>query len=169
MKNFLILTLCFLLTFSMTACGKEDTTSNIPDNSELALNTTSSEVIKDVNSSEEMDSENEMKQDNIEFGLTINDTYYPIPITLKQFVDEGWSISDKTPYFLNPMVGEDYYEMRTNWSLSKNGEGKKTVYFWKSQLQTKQLPKKPSHIKKLKMELLILSPFFMMKRIPVLS
>ena len=44
MKNFLILTLCFLLTFSMTACGKEDTTSNIPDNSELALNTTSSEV-----------------------------------------------------------------------------------------------------------------------------
>lgn len=164
----------------MTACGKEDTTSNIPDNSELALNTTSSEVTKDVNSSEEMDSESEMKQDNIEFGLTINDTYYPIPITLKQFVDEGWSISDKTPYFLNPMVGEDYYEMRTNWSLSKNGEGilpggsiirllEKTVYFWKSQLQTKQLPKKPSHIKKLKMELLILSPFFMMKRIPVLS
>ena len=54
MKNFLILTLCFLLTFSMTACGKEDTTSNIPDNSELALNTTSSEVTKDVNSSEEI-------------------------------------------------------------------------------------------------------------------
>ena len=123
MKKILIFTLCFLLTFSMTACAKEDTLSIPPDNSEAALNTTSSEVTKDVNTSEEMDSENEMKQDNIEFGLAINDTYYPIPITLKQLVNEGWSISDKTPYFLNPMVGESYYEMRTNWSLSKNGEG----------------------------------------------
>lgn len=123
MKKILIFTLCFLLTFSMTACAKEDTLSIPPDNSEAALNTTSSEVTKDVNTSEEMDGENEMKQDNIEFGLTINDTYYPIPITLKQLVNEGWSISDKTPYFLNPMVGESYYEMRTNWSLSKNGEG----------------------------------------------
>lgn len=123
MKIFLILTICFLLTFSMTACGKEETTPNIPDNSEIALNTTNSEVTKDVNSSKEMDSENEMKQNNIEFGLTINDTYYPIPIALKQLVNEGWNISDKTPYFLNPMVSEDYYEMRTNWSLSKNGEG----------------------------------------------
>lgn len=123
MKKNLIFTLCFLLTFSMTACAKEDTLSIPPDNSEAALNTTSSEVTKDVNTSEEMDSENEMKQDNIEFGLAINDTYYPIPITLKQLVNEGWSISDKTPYFLNPMVGESYYEMRTNWSLSKNGEG----------------------------------------------
>ena len=106
MKKILIFTLCFLLTFSMTACAKEDTLSIPPDNSEAALNTTSSEVTKDVNTSEEMDNENEMKQDNIEFGLAINDTYYPIPITLKQLVNEGWSISDKTPYFLNPMVGE---------------------------------------------------------------
>ena len=63
MKKILIFTLCFLLTFSMTACAKEDTLSIPPDNSEAALNTTSSEVTKDVNTSEEMDSENEMKQD----------------------------------------------------------------------------------------------------------
>ncbi len=107
MKKFFILILCFLLTLSMTACAKEDTLSIQSDNSESALNTTSSEVNKDVNTSEELDGENEMKQDNIEFGLTINDIYYPIPITLKQLVNEGWSISDKTPYFLNPMVGED--------------------------------------------------------------
>lgn len=61
-------------------------------------------------------------QDVVEFGLTINDTYYPIPSTLKQFLDNGWSISAQTPYFL-PLVSEDYYESRANLSLSDDGEG----------------------------------------------
>ena len=69
------------------------------------------------------ESENKMIKNNFEFGLTINDTYFSVPSSLKQLLDDGWTISDKKPYFLNPLVGEDYYPMRTNWSLSKDGKG----------------------------------------------
>lgn len=65
----------------------------------------------------------EMMHDTIELGLTINNTYYPIPRALKQFIDDGWSISNQTPYFMHPMVGEGYYETRANLSLSKDGSG----------------------------------------------
>ena len=69
------------------------------------------------------ESENKMIKNNFEFGLTINDTYFSVPSSLKQLIDDGWTISNKTPYFLNPLVGEDYYAMRTDWSLSKDGKG----------------------------------------------
>lgn len=73
-------------------------------------------------STERTGGEDEMPQDVIDFGLTINDIYYPIPSALKQFLDDGWSISSQTPYFLQPMVSEDYYEMRTDLSLSEDGK-----------------------------------------------
>lgn len=99
-----MLAMCFLLVFPMTVCGKEYTISNIPDNSETSLNTTNLEKIKNVNNSEETERENEMIQDDIEFGLTINDIYYPIPIALKQLDNDGWVISNQTPYFLSQLV-----------------------------------------------------------------
>ena len=69
------------------------------------------------------ESENKMIKNNFEFGLTINDTYFSVPSSLKKLIDDGWIISNKTPYFLNPLVGEDYYAVRTDWSLSKDGKG----------------------------------------------
>ncbi|MCF2672935.1 hypothetical protein I6E43_05910 [Fusobacterium varium] len=63
------------------------------------------------------------RMENItEFGLTINNIYYPIPSTLKQFLDKGWIISTQTPHLL-PLVSEDYYEVRSNFSLSKDSKG----------------------------------------------
>lgn len=93
MKKYLMVITCFLLVISINIYG----------------------VTKE--------SDNEMVKNNFEFGLTINDTYFPVPSTLKQLIDDGWVISDKKPYFLNPLVGEDYYPMRTDWSLSKDGKG----------------------------------------------
>lgn len=78
-----------------------------------------------INASKTIDmKENEYKklQNTVEFGLTINNVYYPIPSTLKQFLDDGWIISTQTPYLL-PLVSEDYYELRSNFSLSKDGKG----------------------------------------------
>ena len=60
--------------------------------------------------------------ENMELGLTVNGVYYPIPISLKQLTDDGWKISGQTPYFLEPFVGEEYYETRADWSLSKDGQ-----------------------------------------------
>ena len=56
-------------------------------------------------------------------GLAVNGTYYAVPSALQQFIADGWTISDQMPYFLRPMVGEDYYEIRTDWSLSQDGQG----------------------------------------------
>ncbi|WP_035945574.1 hypothetical protein [Fusobacterium perfoetens] len=71
----------------------------------------------------DMEVENKMEKD-IDFGLTINNKYFPVPITLEKLIKDGWKISDETPYFLNPLVGEDYYEVRKDWSLS---EDKKSI------------------------------------------
>lgn len=71
----------------------------------------------------DMEGENKMEKD-IDFGLTINNKYFPVPITLEKLIKDGWKISDETPYFLNPLVGEDYYEVRKDWSLS---EDKKSI------------------------------------------
>lgn len=114
MKKLFIFTMCFLLAFPMTACGKEEGSSHLPP---------PSEPVTDPTISEEKEGETERMQDSAVLGLTINDTYYPIPISLRQLIDDGWSISDQAPYFLFPMVGEDYYEIRANWSLSEDGEG----------------------------------------------
>lgn len=114
MKKLSVFTMSFFLFFSMTTYSKEADTLYVPVNSKLASTTTNSA---------EVDSGIEMKHDNLKFGLTINDTYYPIPITVKKLVSDGWSITNKPPYFLKPMVGDGYYETRTNWSLSKNLDG----------------------------------------------
>lgn len=71
----------------------------------------------------DMEGENKMEKD-IDFGLTINNKYFPVSITLEKLIKDGWKISDETPYFLNPLVGEDYYEVRKDWSLS---EDKKSI------------------------------------------
>lgn len=76
-----------------------------------------------ITNSKEVESENKMLKNNYEIGLKINDVYFSVPSSLKQFLDDGWKISDKEPYFLQPLVGEDYYKIRTNWSLSKDGNG----------------------------------------------
>ena len=93
MKKYLMIIICFLLAISTGIYGATK------------------------------ESENKMIKNNFEFGLTINDTYFSVPSPLKQLIDDGWTVSNKTPYFLNPMVGEDYYAMRTDWSLSKDGKG----------------------------------------------
>lgn len=93
MKKYLMIITCFLLVLSINIYG----------------------ITKE--------SEGEMIKNNFKFGLTINDTYFSVPSSLKQLIDDGWTISNKTPYFLNPLVGEDYYTMRTDWSLSKDGKG----------------------------------------------
>lgn len=93
MKKYLMIITCFLLVLSINIYG----------------------ITKE--------SEGEMIKNNFKFGLTINDTYFSVPSSLKQLIDDGWTISNKTPYFLNPLVGEDYYAMRTDWSLSKDGKG----------------------------------------------
>ena len=93
MKKYLITITCFLLVISINIFGATK------------------------------ESENKMIKNNFEFGLTINGTYFSVPSSLKQLIDDGWTISNKTPYFLNPLVGEDYYTVRTDWSLSKDGKG----------------------------------------------
>ncbi|WP_304206988.1 hypothetical protein [Fusobacterium perfoetens] len=93
MKKYLMIITCFLLIISINIYGATK------------------------------ESENKMIKNNFEFGLTINDTYFSVPSSLKQLIDDGWTISNKTPYFLKPLVGEDYYAIRTNWSLSKDGKG----------------------------------------------
>ena len=93
MKKYLMIITCFLLVISINIYGATK------------------------------ENENKMIKNNFEFGLTINDTYFSVPSSLKQLIDDGWTISNKTPYFLNPLVGEDYYAMRTDWSLSKDGKG----------------------------------------------
>lgn len=65
--------------------------------------------------SEDMEEKNKMKLE-----VEINDIYFSVPSTLKEVIAKGWKISDREPYFLKPLIGEDYYEMRTNWSLSKD-------------------------------------------------
>ncbi|WP_300360597.1 hypothetical protein [Fusobacterium sp.] len=66
--------------------------------------------------------ENKMSKDNSKFEIQVNDISFTIPNTLKKFLNDGWNITDKKPYFLNPLVGEDYYDIRTDWSLSKDGK-----------------------------------------------
>ena len=116
MKKLLIFVLCICLPISMASCSNRSS-DQIHDEptTEIAAPSTSD--------TEGNEGEHEMLYDVIEFGLTLNDTYYPIPSALKQFLDDGWNISSQTPYFLQPMVSEDYYEMRANLSLSDDGEG----------------------------------------------
>lgn len=115
MKKVLTFAICFCLSLSMTACSSESDSPPI-------VTPTLEAVVSSTASPEENESENEAMQDTIEFGLTINNTYYSIPRALKQYLDDGWSISEQTPYFLHPMVSEDYYDVRANWSLTEDGQ-----------------------------------------------
>ena len=114
MKKFLLFAICFLLFLPATARSDENDGSR-----DLVI----SDAVGGTADMEEMERKNEMAQDRVEFGLTINGTYYPIPIALEQLIRNGWTISDHTPYFEYPLAGEGYYEARMNLSLSKDGGG----------------------------------------------
>lgn len=116
MKHILTFAICFCLFLSMTACSSES------DSLPIVTPTLEAMVVSSIPSPEENETGNEAMQDTIEFGITINDTYYSIPSALKQYLDDGWSISEQTPYFLHPMVSEDYYDVRANWSLTEDGQ-----------------------------------------------
>lgn len=77
-------------------------------------------LIISITNSKLIAGENKMLKNSVEFGLKVNDTFFSVPSSLKQLLNDGWKISDKEPYFLNPIVGEDYYRIRTNWSLSND-------------------------------------------------
>lgn len=96
-KRFLVVVIYFLLVIPVCVLG-------------VNKSPTSSRII-----SEDMEEKNKMKLE-----LEINDIYFSIPSPLKEVMDKGWKISDREPYFLKPLIGEDYYKMRTNWSLSKD-------------------------------------------------
>ena len=112
MKNLQILMMCCFLVL-LTACGREGGTAQTPVASE--------EITESITQMPD-EQESEAMPENMELGLTVNGVYYPIPISLKQLTDDGWKISGQTPYFLEPFVGEEYYETRADWSLSKDGQ-----------------------------------------------
>ena len=113
MKNFRALMMCCFLVL-LTACGREGGTAQTPVASE--------EITESITQMPD-EQESEAMPENMELGLTVNGVYYPIPISLKQLTDDGWKISGQTPYFLEPFVGEEYYETRADWSLTEDGQG----------------------------------------------
>lgn len=61
---------------------------------------------------------NFVTRSSITLRLHQRDFKLPIPYTKLQ--EKGWSIIDTKPYFLRPFVRDDYYEARTNFSLTKS-------------------------------------------------
>ena len=114
MKNLQILIMCCFLVL-LTACGREDGgTAQTPVASE--------EITESITQMPD-EQESEAMPENMELGITVNDVYYPIPVSLKQLTEDGRKISGQTPYFLEPFVGEEYYETRADWSLTEDGQG----------------------------------------------
>lgn len=114
------------ITINGTINSDEITIKEVSDD-EIIISESSEDFSKELEigntlsiNSEKMENKDSMIQYNNKFGIEVNGTYFPIPSALKEFINNGWKISDKKPYFLNPLVGEDYYNMRTNWSLSKD-------------------------------------------------
>ena len=91
MKNLQILIMCCFLVL-LTACGREDGggTAQIPVASE--------EITESITQMPD-EQEREAMPENMELGITVNDVYYPIPVSLKQLTEDGWNISGQTPYF----------------------------------------------------------------------
>lgn len=89
MKNFLIFTFCLLLSFPLFA-GKQE-------NKECVMT----------------------GDEKTGFTLEVDDESFSIPCALDTLLARGWTISEDTPYFLEPLVGEDYYEIRTSFSLKE--------------------------------------------------
>lgn len=106
-KRFLITSIYFLLIAHITVFG-----NNI---SSISANI----------ASKKMGSENKMIKNDFQIielglGVEINGINFSVPCNLKELLDKGWKIIDKEPYFLKPLVDEDYYKIRMNWSLSKD-------------------------------------------------
>ena len=93
MKNLQILIICCFLVL-LTACGREDGggTAQIPVASE--------EITESITQMPD-EQESEAMPENMELGITVNDVYYPIPVSLRQLTEDGWNISGQTPYFLS--------------------------------------------------------------------
>lgn len=115
MKNLQILIMCCFLVL-LTACGREG-------GGGTAQTPVASEEITESITQMPDEQESEAMPENMELGITVNDVYYPIPVSLKQLTEDGWKISGQTPYFLEPFVGEEYYETRADWSLTEDGQG----------------------------------------------
>lgn len=107
MKKALLMLLCILAVLSLTACSGTDDRSHGSESVDTALHAMEEEAVPAREG----------------FCLAVNEVEYSIPISLKQLMEEGWRISDQTPYFLTPLTGEAYYEARMNLSLSEDGEG----------------------------------------------
>lgn len=120
MKKIILLGISLSLFLLVAGCTKQDTAQIVshssvnPSDQSTSLPITE-DTIEDT-SKEELGTMDNTKK----LGLTINETYYALPIALQDLLDDGWQISSKTPYFL-PMVTDDYYSARTNLSLSIDG------------------------------------------------
>lgn len=124
MKKLLMCVLCCMISLSMAACDNTNVNSSEAALSDAVASSPRLEpAAEETVNLGEAEIKNEMPQDGVEMGLAVNGTYYAVPSALQQFIADGWTISDQMPYFLRPMVGEDYYEIRTDWSLSQDGQG----------------------------------------------
>ena len=124
MKKLLMCVLCCMISLSMAACDSTNVNSSEAALSDAAASSPRLEpAAEETVNLGEAEIKNEMPQDGVEMGLAVNGTYYAVPSALQQFIADGRTISDQMPYFLRPMVGEDYYEIRTDWSLSQDGQG----------------------------------------------
>lgn len=123
MKKILILALCFCTFFLISAYGDREmdtayTESNLESENQNAENASNAQDIADTSGTEDTKEADTTIQDIVKLGLTINDTYHAIPGTLRQFLDDGWSISESLPP--DPY---QYYETRASLSLTPDGKG----------------------------------------------
>ena len=82
MKNLQILIMCCFLVL-LTACGREGGgTAQTPVASE--------EITESITQMPD-EQESEAMPENMELGITVNDVYYPIPVSLKQLTEDGKS------------------------------------------------------------------------------
>ncbi len=58
-------------------------------------------------------------------GLTIDDTYYPVPSPVRQFIDDGWQMTDTVPFFDTATDLSGYYD--TIFSLFVTEDGKRIL------------------------------------------
>ncbi|SPT69625.1 hypothetical protein [Anaerobiospirillum thomasii] len=66
---------------------------------------------------------NAFKIYSLDLSLSVNDDHLAVPCALSKLIQDGWSISDKPPYFFTFFSQSDYYAARANLSLTKDGRG----------------------------------------------
>ncbi|SPT71826.1 Uncharacterised protein [Anaerobiospirillum thomasii] len=66
---------------------------------------------------------NAFKIYSLDLSLSVNDDHLAVPCALSKLIQDGWSISDKQPYFFTFFSQSDYYAARANLSLTKDGRG----------------------------------------------